>query len=120
MKPPTLAAVYCHLVPILAEVAREHGYALAVHGTMARDLDLVAVPWIDAASGPTELVGALADRIRFAGPGNEPRGPCTKPHGRLGWTITLDGGAYIDLSVMRPTVREPTDALHTPKPETTP
>ncbi|HKB93311.1 MAG TPA: hypothetical protein VKC62_03635, partial [Gaiellaceae bacterium] len=61
MRPPSLAAVYCYLVPILAEVAREHGYALAVHGTMARDLDLVAIPWIDAAGSPSELAGALVD-----------------------------------------------------------
>src|SRR5271154_4799160 len=32
------------LYPKLAEVFRSHGYALAVHGSLASDFDLVAVP----------------------------------------------------------------------------
>ena len=46
MKPANRAAVYAAaLYPDLAEIAREHGYALAVHGSLARDFDLIAVPW---------------------------------------------------------------------------
>lgn len=97
---PSLAPCYLYVVPLLAEVAREHGYALAVHGSMQRDLDLVAIPWIDGPSGPVELVGALFDRLRFASAIDKPDGPTARPHGRLGWIIRLDGGAYIDLSVM--------------------
>ena len=120
MKPPTLAAVYLGLYPVLVEVAREHGYALAAHGTISRDLDLVAIPWIDAACQPNELVGALGDRIKFTThPFDGARGPVTKPHGRLGWTIGLDNGAFIDLSVMPMRAGAPIAPV-APKPEDTP
>lgn len=120
MKPPSLAAVYIGLYPMLAEVAREHGYALAVHGTLARDLDLVAVPWIDAACEPGELAAALCDRIKYAThPHAGPMGPASKPHGRQGWTISLGNGAFIDLSVMPKRAEHPIPPI-APKPEDTP
>ena len=31
---------------MLCDVAREMGYALALHGSMNRDMDLIAVPWV--------------------------------------------------------------------------
>lgn len=43
MKPANLAPVYCALYPALAEIARKHGYAMAIHGTMARDFDLMGI-----------------------------------------------------------------------------
>lgn len=49
MKPVSPAAAYAALIPVLVEAAREAGYALAVHGTLARDCDLVAAPWTDEA-----------------------------------------------------------------------
>ena len=52
MKPPTFSPLYVVCFPALAEVARAHGYALMVHGTVARDLDLVACPWTES-PGPS-------------------------------------------------------------------
>jgi len=101
MKQPSLAAAYLYLVPLLTEVAHEHGYAIAVHGTLARDLDILAAPWVDEASSPADLVAALYARVcSYAWDQQEPMGPTSKPHGRLAWTILLGGGAFIDLSVM--------------------
>lgn len=90
----------------LAEAAKELGYALTLHGSMTRDLDLVAVPWAEEVAPPE----ALAERIiRESGgflPPHESDAyflagcPSNKPHGRLGWTIHLGGGPYIDLSVI--------------------
>jgi hypothetical protein len=37
------------LLPALREVARRFGYALAVHGSLEWDIDLVAVPWCENA-----------------------------------------------------------------------
>ena len=103
MRPPSLAAAYLHLVPILSEVARDHGYALAVHGTLARDLDVVAVAWTEAACTAEELVAAIHGAVMYRSL-QVPLGPEAKPHGRLAWSIPLDGGAFIDLSVVPPTV----------------
>ena len=47
---------------ILTEVrkaARLNGYALGIHGSMRRDFDLIAVPWIEDHSTPDELAEAI-------------------------------------------------------------
>lgn len=31
----------------LKQIAKQYGYNLVIHGSMARDLDLIAIPWID-------------------------------------------------------------------------
>lgn len=95
-------------LPRVIAAAREKGYALAVHGTLTRDYDFIAVPWIEDACPAEQLIEA----IRAACGGfiiNDPaaqvhdytrRSPEPKPHGRIGCAIHLGRGPYIDLSVM--------------------
>jgi len=113
MEKPTdpKAATFAWMVPHIAQVARVYGYAIGLHGSMARDLDLIAVPWVDSAS-PAEV---LVEAIREAVDGfirNDPQhdgnkycqdtcNPGEKPHGRRAWSIYFSGRRfYIDLSVM--------------------
>lgn len=106
-----LQAGFIAILPLLHEAAEQRGYALAVHGTLARDLDLVAVPWIEGASPGDTLIEAL--RAACGGyildyqetDGVRTPNPVVKPHGRLGWLIQLGGGVAIDVSVLpiRPT-----------------
>ena len=89
---------YAQLYPRLREVARAHGYALALHGSLTKDLDVVAIPWTDEASDPTALAIALTER---AGAHMPPNQPTIRLHARMAYTIHLGGiGGYIDLSVM--------------------
>lgn len=97
-------AAYIHIVPILSELARKLGYAITVHGSMANDLDVVAVPWVDEAVSAQELYEEVCDRFSFYRDQTieDPHhllGPTEKPHGRIAWTIPLAGGCAIDLSV---------------------
>ena len=106
MKNPSPAPAYVMLYECLCEVAREHGYALAIHGTMQRDLDLVAIPWVDEAGDPEILIEALRKRGQhwmF----EEPEGerppvykPTLKPQGRVAYSLTIMGGRFVDISVM--------------------
>ena len=86
--------------------ARRLGYALAVHGSMKRDVDLIAVPWTEDAVSAGELVKAFAEMCNGylaqsrPGHGERYRVPTIKPHGRRAYSIHLGGGPYIDLSVM--------------------
>jgi hypothetical protein len=99
------------LIPVLRETAKAAGYALGVHGSLARDIDLIACPWTDEAVDAVELarllqlktcevIGAALllpcedDSYFLAGT------PGAKPHGRRGWTFHLGGGPYVDLAVM--------------------
>lgn len=95
--------LYALLLPELREIARQHGYCLALHGSMLRDLDLVAIPWVGAAASAPELIEAfrsvLGDYANY--PPDAP--PVLMPHGRLAWTIRLTGssaGNYLDISVL--------------------
>ena len=110
-------ATFAWMIPNITAVAKEHGYAITLHGSMARDLDLVAVPWVKHAAPAETLVEAIRDTvggyIR-----NDPlteenqyyhdtRNPEEKPHGRMAWSIRFARQEfYIDLSVM-PTINTP-------------
>ena len=105
---PTYALVYAAIIPQLTEIAKEHGYALGVHGSMATDFDLVACPWTAEATDAKTLVAAVCHYLRAiqSGPVTDPN-PVLKPHGRTSWTLLFDhtidmpqGGPYIDLCVM--------------------
>jgi hypothetical protein len=90
------------MLPALREAARQDGYALAVHGSLSRDIDLVAVPWTSRAAAPGWFVEHFvavakehAGGACLAGP------PGHKPHGRTAYTVVLaDSIPFIDLSVM--------------------
>lgn len=56
MKDVSNATAYALLIPSLMKAGREVGYALAVHGSLARDLDIIAVPWTDEAVSAERLI----------------------------------------------------------------
>lgn len=88
---------YAMLLPEIRNLAREHGYAVAIHGTMRRDMDIVLVPWIEAAKSPGELVGAIWKEY---GNIDQPlAAPTPKPHGQLAYTVML-GNFYFDIRAM--------------------
>jgi hypothetical protein len=96
-KPP-LPMLYAAMMNGVREIAADHGYCLAVHGSMARDFDLVALPWSEPLSTPAELVAAIRASVGWLYPHPE-IGPELKPHGRLAWIIPMGLGTAIDLSV---------------------
>ncbi len=87
-------------IAAIRAVARACGYAVAVHGSMARDVDLVAVAWTDDAVDATSLMEA----VRAAGRGMKlgTHGPAMKPHGRVAWCIQVGNGIVVDLSIVPP------------------
>lgn len=124
MKPPTRAPVYACMYPGLCDVARKLGYALAIHGTVTSDLDLIACPWTEEAVSPEVLKDALMKHIAACGYDDLLRRDCPhlteehiaqivavndsgcvsggtkKPHGRLAWNLYLYAGSKVDLSIM--------------------
>ncbi len=109
--------MYCALYGSFKEKAAELGYALAVHGSMQRDFDLIAIPWTGEAVEAETLVESLREMcggfiVEDGTPGGRwsaeqgkfveatVNNPAIKPHGRLAWEIHLGGQPSIDLSVM--------------------
>jgi hypothetical protein len=118
---------YKQLIEPLREVAHRLGYALAVHGTLKRDIDLIACPWTSHAVPGRALAKAIQCKAREIVGYAEPHPmemTCSNPkyfrdgltgyaakcgriaakrHGRKCWTFHLTrthDGPYIDLSVM--------------------
>ena len=97
MKAANYGPTYACLYPGLAEITRKHGYALAVHGSMARDFDLVCIPWAEEVSSPADVVEAITSAYSIHQVGE----PGKKNHGRVAYTISLGfGECFIDLSFM--------------------
>ncbi len=114
---PIVVGEYGALIGPLRSVARDLGYALAVHGSLQRDIDVVAVPWVQDAAEPTTLAEAIRAKAEQVSEHTafwlndettDPydytrRNPHPFPHGRFAWSIHIAGtGTYIDLSVYSP------------------
>lgn len=104
-----LVCVYAQMLPKIREAAKGLGYAIAIHGSMNRDLDILAAPWVEDAAAPEDLVLAIAQEVDGfvvgAKDGQYERGkldraPHIMPHGRMTWNICWGGRPFIDLSIM--------------------
>lgn len=105
MRESSRAPAYACIYHGLATIARRHGYALSIHGTMAHDLDLVAIPWTDDAEDAATVMEAIKNHISACGmyvqnDGSEIKLPTRKPHGRMAWRLVMEAAGSVDLSVM--------------------
>lgn len=82
----TLIRTYC----------REVGYALAIHGTLERDVDLIAAPWTTDAVGNHDLLLYLSEKLDANIVEIE-----RKPWGRYAATLQIRSGWFkpIDISI---------------------
>lgn len=98
-------AFYSVLIPRIKEIALGYGYTIAIHGSMLRDLDLLAVAWNKDSSTDYE---SMMDDIQKAIGGtmfiNELAhlGKENKPHGRISYCLNFIGDWYVDISVIPP------------------
>ena len=80
---------------LIKELARDIGYAVGLHGSMKRDVDLIAVPWTEDAAPADALIAHLANILKA-----NVLGHSVKPHGRVAWSLQIDGWVkVIDISV---------------------
>ncbi|MEN6487349.1 MAG: hypothetical protein ABFD66_00460 [Smithella sp.] len=93
----------------LEKVAHRHGYCLAIHGSMTRDLDLVLIPWTEDAEDSSVVLEAfdkvvieeLAHRKRAKKKGYMGKALDDKPHGRKATVFYLGySDYYLDVSIM--------------------
>lgn len=96
------AVFYTVLWGSFRQAAIDCGWALALHGSMASDMDMMAMPWVENAQPVEVLIEALSRCIdgtiwkdsHFAP-------PFEKPNGRLVYTLSIFKDYYIDLSIIR-------------------
>lgn len=98
MKPANNAPVYACVYAGLAEITRSHGYALAVHGSLASDFDMIAIPWAPEASDPEAVVEEITKKYAIRRCEGDPE---PKNHGRIAYTLSFSfGTTRLDLSFM--------------------
>jgi len=83
-------------IKLIWKLAREKGYAVGVHGSLKRDMDLIAVPWTEEAVDSEELITHLCTGLNARIIGDIG----IKPHGRIAVILQIDGWfTHIDLSI---------------------
>jgi hypothetical protein len=112
---PARAAAYCALYPMLQQIAKDHGYALAVHGSVHRDFDLIAVPWVETCADPKQLISSFkaatkmvvhSDQIEDEEKAWPDLSVSEKPHGRQAYSLHVTNhgmyAGYLDISIIPP------------------
>lgn len=103
MKEPSQAPMYATLYAGLCDIARDNGYALAIHGSLQQDLDLIAVPWTDDWCHYGTLAELFLEHLSAClGQEFDDCNPERKLHGRIAYNLYMDNGCKVDLSIMRP------------------
>ena len=103
-------ALYAFYYETLKGIAKEYGYNLVLHGSMARDLDLIAIPWSAELGDVDEMVTKFAEVLGgWVMPQTEAQMNCF-PHGRQSRIVNInrdwimdkntDQQYYIDISII--------------------
>lgn len=91
---------YGRVYTIVRKLAWEEGYAIGLHGSFTRDLDMVACPWTEKPCDPKKLIARI---VQATGLREQHGNPGAKPHGRLVWTLLFPefgDPRFVDLSIM--------------------
>lgn len=91
---------YGRIYTIIRKLAWDEGYAIGLHGSFTRDLDLIAAPWAGAACDPEHLIRRIVDATELRPSSEKPE---AKPHGRLAWSLRFPkfgDPRYVDISIM--------------------
>lgn len=112
-----MQAFYLARLPAMRDAAKECGYALGLHGSTRRDLDIIAMPWREGAADKD----ALAHAMQVAACGMYRQGPYQwerKPAGRVAtsfpicateWHDMISAG-HVDLSIIAAAPQPPEEA----------
>lgn len=100
-------SLYAFYFEALKGVALEYGYNLVLHGSLNRDLDLIAIPWQEKVGDLIEMLNKFSEAI--GGFWTDMNDEYPKPHGRKtyvihvnragAWNNYQDAQYYIDISV---------------------
>lgn len=94
-------AFYASMYEDIREVAMSLGWAVALHGSLKSDMDIMAMPWNESAAKFETLVSAICGLFED----NELAGQYSvdyksKPHGRVVATIPIWEDFYLDISTI--------------------
>lgn len=109
---------YAIMFEPLKKIALKYGYNLVLHGSLNRDMDLIAIPWAHELGLVDDMINEfceyVAGEVRLFNHKRNDDGSITgdrfthKPHGRIVYVIDifrggyLNGGGFHDLYIKDP------------------
>jgi hypothetical protein len=65
MKKPIHAkpSLYAFYFEVIKEIGLQYGYNIVLHGSMNRDLDLIAIPWQEVIGDKVEMINKICEAI---------------------------------------------------------
>ncbi len=97
------AAFYACIYDDLKEAARKCGWALGLHGSLASDMDIMAMPWTEEATSTEVMIQALSDCfIDNVWKDNHIKPHYNKPNNRVVYTMSIWKNFYLDINVIEP------------------
>ena len=98
------AVFYACMWEDFKNAALDCGWALGLHGSLANDMDVMAMPWTEDSKPVEEMIKALEACLTI--PQEAPHFKTTigtdKPNCRVVYTIHIWSDFYIDLNIINP------------------
>ena len=96
------AAFYASMSDDFRQAAMDCGWALALHGSLNADMDIMAMPWVEDATSADVMIHHIIDTcfgdsrmLKILQPIKE-----QKPHGRIAYAVPIFSDFFLDISVM--------------------
>ena len=96
------ASFYACMWDDIRQCAMDNGWAVALHGSLNSDMDIMAMPWVEDAISFEELVKKISEL--FVGNIASENYFITydeKPHNRVVATIPIFADFYLDISTIK-------------------
>ncbi len=93
------AVFYAAMWNDLRQAAMNKGWALALHGSLASDMDIMAMPWIENAVHPLEMVLAL--KKCFTDCNMITITETEQCNNRIVYTISIWADFYLDINIIK-------------------
>ena len=88
---------YAIMFEPLKTIALKYGYNLVLHGSLNRDMDLIAIPWEEKTGDVEAMIGEFCEYV--GGKSEDWDGlQRVAPHGRRWYVIDIYRGGYIQES----------------------
>lgn len=98
-KPALYAAIY----EDIRQAAMSCGWEVAIHGSLANDMDIMAMKWHEDATDADTMIDTIIERCFGDSVISKFGKTCIrneKPHGRVCYAIPIYGDHYLDISLI--------------------
>lgn len=93
------AVFYASMWNDLRQAAMDKGWALALHGSLASDMDIMAMPWVEGAASPIEMIEVLKEC--FDKPDEIMVSKTDMPNNRIVFTLSIFADFYLDVNIIK-------------------